>query len=128
MGAWGIHFDECDGSLDFLGDVEDSRDWADVVHRVGDYVDNGGYDDAEEALAALELVAAALGRASPRLKPELAEWASEYREQAQALRSRALEAVALVSQSSELSELWAEADEGDDWQATIADLQTRLAA
>lgn len=128
MGAWGINFDECDGSLDFLGDVEDSRDWSDVSHRIRDYVENGGYDDAEEVVAALELVASALGHSSPRLKADLSEWASQHANDAGNERDTSLKAVKLVSEKSELSELWAEADEGDDWQATIADLQTRLQA
>ncbi len=128
MGAWGIHFDESDGSLDFLGEVEDSRDWAEVDHRIRDYIANGGYDDAEEALAAAELVAAGLGRASPRLKPELAEWSAERKGDAQRLRPDAISAAKLVLDASELNELWAEADEGEDWRATVEDLLTRLQA
>jgi Domain of unknown function (DUF4259) len=127
MGAWGIHFDECDGSLDFLGDVEESRDWNDVRHRVRDYVANGGYDDAEEAIAALELIAAARNKASPRLSTELQEWSGEQTIGADDQAS-ALAAVDLVIEKSELSELWAEAEEGDDWKATIAELRTRLEA
>ena len=128
MGAWGIHFDECDGSLDFLGDVEDRRDWSEISHRIDDYVANGGYDDAEETIAALELVAAALGQPSERLKPELIEWAKEYGSEAVTLRANALTAIDLVRESSELSELWAEAEESDDWRTTLADLRTRLTA
>lgn len=128
MGAWGINFDECDGSLNFLGDVQENRDWSDVDHRVRDYVDNGGYDDAEEAIAALELVAAAFDRASPRLRPELKEWAKQHRAEAEPLRPKTLDALELVAGASELNELWAEADEYDDWKATLADLKTRLQA
>lgn len=126
MGAWGVHFDECDGALDFLGDVGDSRDWADVEHRLRDYIDNGGYDDAEEALAAAELVAAGIGHPSLRLRPKLAAWAGEHRADAERLRAGAVEATQLVLDASELSELWAEADEGDEWRATVGELLTRL--
>ena len=128
MGAWGIHFDECDGSLDFLGDVEQSRDWSDVDTRVRDYVANGGYDDAEEALAAAELVAAALGRPSSRLRPELATWASEQALAAERIRQDAIKATKLALDASELSELWAEADENEDWRTSVEDLLGRLQA
>lgn len=127
MGAWGIYFDECDGALDFLGDVEDSGDWGDVERRIAAYVADGGYEEADEALAAAELVAAALGRASPRLTPELTDWARRFETQAQTLRDAALAAVNLISSTSELSELWGETDEAAAWQATVADLKARLA-
>ena len=108
--------------------MENSRDWAEVDHRIRDYVANGGYDDAEEALAAAELVAAGLGRASPRLKPELAAWSAAHEGDAQQLRFDAVRAAKLVLDASELNELWAEADEGEDWRATVEDLLMRLQA
>ena len=126
MGAWGIHFDECDGALDFIGDVEESRDWSNVGRQIATYIDDGGYENGEETLAALELVAAGLGHPSPRLRPELAEWARTHGSEAVALNERAVHAAELIRSQSELSELWAEADEGADWQATIIDLRTRL--
>jgi hypothetical protein len=128
MGAWGIHFDECDGALDFLGDVGDHRNWGAVGAQIAEFVSAGGYEDAEEAIAALELVAAALGHPSPRLSPELAAWAETHAEEAPQLKPQSREAVDLISNQSELSELWAEADEGDEWLATIANLKTRLEA
>lgn len=128
MGAWGVHFDQCDGSLDFLGEVGDSRDWSEVDNRIRDYVADGGYDDAEEALAAAELVAAALGKASPRLLPELASWAAEHQPSAERLRTDAIAATRLALDASELSELWSEAGEAQDWRATVEDLLSRLQA
>jgi len=128
MGAWGIHFDECDGALDFLGEVGDDRNWAAVGARIAEFISSGGYEDAEEAIAALELVAAALGHPSPRLSPELTTWAETHAQDAPQLKAQSLEAIDLISNQSELSELWAEADEGDAWLATIADLKTRLEA
>lgn len=126
MGAWGIHVDECDGSLDFLREVGDSRDWSEVDMRIRDYVADGGYDDGDEALAAAELVAAALGHASPRLAPELAGWAADHAAEARPLRADAVAAVKLVLDASELSELWSEADEAADWRGTVEELLSRL--
>ena len=126
MGAWGIHFDESDGAVDFLSDVDESRTWSDVDAAITDYVDNGGYDDADAAVVALELVAAAIGNPSPRLKPDLAEWAQRHAGDAARIQEKALAATDLVIDASELSELWTEADEGEGWLATIVDLQDRL--
>jgi hypothetical protein len=126
MGAWGVHFDECDGSLDFLREVGESRDWSEVDMRIRDYVADGGYDDGDEALAAAELVAAALGFPSPRLEPGLASWAGAHGPKAMALRSDAITAVTLVRDSSELSELWAEADDAAAWRSSVEALLARL--
>jgi hypothetical protein len=126
MGVWGIHFDESDGAADFLSDVAETRAWSDVDAAITDYVENGGYDDADAAVVALELVAAAIGNPSPRLSPELVEWAKGHSADAVRIRERALVATELVIDASELSELWTEADEGEGWLATIVDLQDRL--
>jgi hypothetical protein len=126
MGAWGIQLNECDGTLDFLGEVEDSRDWSSVEARLREYMSAGGYEDADEAWAACELVAAPLGRPSPNLEPGLAEWARIHEGGARSLRGPASEAVQLIADQSELSELWAESGEGSDWQNVIADLSARL--
>jgi hypothetical protein len=128
MGAWGYHFDECDGALDFLGDAADSRDWGLVRDQLEHFIEAGGYEDGEEAWAAAELVAAALGQPSSRLDPELRDWAAEHGPQAEAIRGKANEAVELLRQQSELSELWAESDEGQEWQTAVAELQSRLKA
>lgn len=128
MGAWGVHFDENDGALDFLGDIEETKDWSAIASRLTDYVADGGYDDADEAIAAAELVAAALGKASARLQPELLEWASANSEAASASLGTARKAVLLAANESELAELWAEADEYAEWQASVKDLNDRLAS
>jgi hypothetical protein len=126
VSAWGFQFNENDGAQDFLADVTELRDWSSVAACLTDYVDNGGYDDADEAVAASELVAAALGKPSPLLGGELATWAAQHSEEAAALRPVAANAVKLALSKSELNELWSEAEEYSDWQATLGDLISRL--
>jgi len=126
MGAWGFQFTENDGALDFLGEIGDSRDWSDVEACLTDYTDNGGYDDADQAFAASELVAAALSNPSPHLDAELAAWAAEHAERAAAFVAKAKQAADLIASASELNELWAETDEYADWQASVDDLERRL--
>lgn len=126
MGAWGFEFNENDGAKDFLGDLTESRDWSSVAAFLTDYVDNGGYDDADQAIAASELVAAAIGKPSPLLEGELATWATQHSVDAAALRPIAANAVKLALSNSELNELWSEAEEYSDWQTTLGDLISRL--
>lgn len=126
MGAWGFQFTENDGALDFLGDVAESRDWSSVAAFLTDYVDNGGYDDADQAIAAGELVAAAIGKPSPLLEGELATWAAQHSVEGAALRPLAANAAKLALSNSELNELWSETEQYSDWQATLGDLLSRL--
>ncbi len=126
MGAWGFQFHENDAAQDFLGDVAESRDWSSVNAFLTDYVDNGGYDDADQAIAASELVAAAIGKPSPLLESELATWAAQHSVAAATLRPVAANAAKLALSNSELNELWSEAEDYSDWQATLGDLISRL--
>jgi hypothetical protein len=126
MGAWGVQFTENDGALDFLGEVADSRDWAAVSQQLQTFVDDDEYEEAEAAFAACELVAAALGKASPHLEDELASWAVAHESEATNLRQLATKVANLIATESELNELWAEADEYAEWQASVENLKSRL--
>ena len=127
MGAWGVAFTECDGALDFLGEVSDSKNWSLVENQLIQFVGGEGYEDGEEAQAALELVAAAIGNPSPRLEPELVAWAGQHSGAATSLKDLSLKSVELLAEKSELRELWEEAeDDFDEWFAGIMDLKSRL--
>jgi hypothetical protein len=129
MGAWGYLFDENDDAADWLADFAESPSWA-VVDRAlaitdADYVEA---PDASNALAAAEVVAAGLGKASPRLEGAVAEWATPQAGAAAARRELAIAAITIVRDGSELSELWQEADEYADWQASVNEALARLHA
>lgn len=132
MGTWGHEFNQNDEAADFLDDVDDTREWDAVATRVESYVSEGGYEDASPTVAALEIVAAALGSPHRRMTSDLTEWATEHRQDAERLRQRALEALDLVSEHSELSELWGEdvvdPDDAEAWKGEISDLRRRLEA
>ena len=129
-GTWGVgHFDN-DHSLDT------SSDWAesgtvDVVREALDLAISAKYlesPDAEDALVAAEVVAAALGKPNKDLPPDLAVWIQ--RQPPDQLRSLAAQARAAVARvrspdGSELYELWA--DQGaDEWLAQVDALVSRL--
>ncbi|MCL4266642.1 MAG: DUF4259 domain-containing protein [Anaerolineae bacterium] len=132
MGTWGIGSFENDTAVDWLYDFEANdfrlidRTLASVAAmQAVDYLDA---DEACEALAAAECVAAAAGFPAANLPNEVIDWVSanspiqvkpEYVRMAAA-------AVTRVRTQSELKELWAETDDYEAWDTAVADLQTRL--
>lgn len=72
MGTWGTAFDENDEAADFLDEVSSRKDWNMVRNRIDGYMETGGYLDAQDAVAALELAAAAIGRPPEGMDPDLA--------------------------------------------------------
>jgi hypothetical protein len=127
VGAWGHLFDENDDAADWLGDFEDSPDWATVDQALAitdaDYIEA---PDASNALAAAEVVAAGLGKASPRLEDAVSEWATARSSDAATRRQQAIAALTAVRDNSELQELWQEAEEYADWQASVNETLSRL--
>jgi glycine/D-amino acid oxidase-like deaminating enzyme len=129
MGAWGHQFDENDSAGDWLAAFADSPSWAAVTDALQsglasayEYLE---VDEGSAVLAAAEIVAAAFGKASPRLEPQLATWAVSNSAGAFELKSIAGEAVLAVRDGGELHELWHEGDAGE-WLATVDDLHSRL--
>ncbi len=126
MGAWGAGTFDNDDALDWLDDLMDGADDA-----IRDALESTGADpleapDASSALAAAEVVAAALGHPAADLPGEVSDWLEEHgTKQAAALAPLARQAVERVSANSELKDLW---DEGDPagWNAAVDDLRQRL--
>ncbi|TIX51847.1 DUF4259 domain-containing protein [Alteraurantiacibacter aquimixticola] len=126
MGAWGLLFDENDDAADWLAGFADAPDWSAVDDAFAldeDYVEA---PEASNALAAAEVVAAAIGNASPRLKANVGGWASDQPDQGNARREIAIKAVKRVRDDSELSELWEETDEFEDWKKSVDETIARL--
>ena len=126
MGAWGHLFDENDDAADWLADFADAPDWSTVdaamVHGE-QYVEA---PDASNALAAAEIVAAAIGNASPRLDAAVMEWASGQSDQGNSRREAAIKAAKRVRDDSELSELWEDSDEFEGWKQSVDETIARL--
>ena len=129
MGAWGHQFDENDSAADWLADFSDSPSWQVVrksleqaLAQANDYLEA---DEASEALAAAEVVSSGLGKTSQRLSDTIAKWAAAHSSEAIDLQALAGEAVLVVRDGSELSELWSEG-ESDEWIASVTELYTRL--
>ncbi len=121
---------ENDTALDWLGELEEQPQLETVTIALSTAAVEDDYLDAGagcEALVAAELVAYALGRPPAESEERLSTLAADLpglKEHA----GLAAQAVALVggTEHSELSDLWHEDGVNDDWNAIIADLQTRL--
>lgn len=135
MGAWdGTTFGN-DTAADWAGELADSGSVAGVAEVLTQVAEAPAHEyleagPASEALAAAEVVAAALGRpveSSPYIEQALA-WAASHPELAQ-LQSIAVRAAERVrAPESELAELWEEANDDDhrEWKDAVADLLQRL--
>jgi hypothetical protein len=130
MGAWGTGAFENDTASDWVWELEDGGIDAiesaldDAIHSSDLY----GPTDVE-AIAAAEIVAAAIGRPLAGLREDIATLVmgvapSVTPEHA----ARARTAVERVLNASELAELWAETDDDADWRGLVEDLIRRLTA
>ena len=130
MGAWEAGPFENDTALDWVADLE--RTGAQAV-RTALSVAADGYVEAplgEEAVAAAEVVASALGEPGQNLPEPVRRWlatnAGEILRDDVTLARGAIKRV--VSEDSELKELWIDDAEDEFWPKAMEDLQRRLAA
>ncbi|WP_067273124.1 DUF4259 domain-containing protein [Mitsuaria sp. 7] len=131
-GTWGHGSFGNDGALDWLGDFLDRPSAASIEATLNAALTSGplGSFEGESAMAAAEVVAAALGRPAPDLRNDLLAWLrrtdlADYKK-LKALAGRAVNAV-ISGQRSELRELWSP-DRVDfaQWQASAQELLKRL--
>lgn len=133
MGAWGTGSFDNDDAADFLSDVTEGADLGPVREILAVALDAEEYleaPNASQAIAAAEIVMAALGRptGAAQQEDELMEWIAQIQPAADAaLASQAVKALdRILAPNSELRELWEEADEFAEWQATIVALRSQL--
>lgn len=126
---WGHTSFDNDSALDWLGDLADGG--PSLVGEALDAALGSDYlevDEASAALAAAELVAAALGKGDQRLSEGAAEWLAEHRTAVRGVGAeRARKAVQRVYEDSELRELWDENGDETEWHADVRELLERLA-
>ncbi len=133
MGAWGSGSFENDDAMDWTSDLSASLDWSAVRAALDDVLGYGpddylGSTEASVAVAAAEVIAAAMGAPAGDLPEEVTTWVATHRRNVVPEHAQnASRAVERVVADSELVELWEESDEMSEWQASVADLQRRLA-
>lgn len=130
MGAWGAGSFENDEASDWVYVLEEA-DGFDVVRRALAVADEDYLEapDATIALAAAEVVAAALGQPAADLPDEVQPFVAQHGSSATTEDATlALAALARVrGEDSELAELWEESG-GDDWNQAVDELRARLEA
>ncbi|MFC6223240.1 DUF4259 domain-containing protein [Hymenobacter artigasi] len=133
MGAWGHQNFENDSAMDFVGEFIESPS-LDVINEALSVVIEAGaeeeyieVDEASAALAAAEIVAAALGQAATDVPEELPASIQKIGLTVDdKMLKKARKAVKQVLRESELQELWQEGGEPNEWQQVQEGLLKRL--
>jgi hypothetical protein len=133
MGAWGPGSFDNDDAADFLADLLDSGDTSLLRETLDNVLTSTEYveaPDASQAIVAAEVVAAALGRASPAAarKAPLMAWLARIRPRIDAtLALQCADALSrILAPNSELRELWEASDEFAEWRATLEELRSQV--
>ncbi len=125
MGAWSAGSFGNDSALDFVFRLNGTPDLASAIEILGPKTNWIESDLASEAIAAADIIAALLGRASTDLPDEFSGILKLYEFPSSELVESASKAVEHVRSNSELAELWAESED-DDWIKALDDLLARL--
>jgi hypothetical protein len=134
MGAWGTDTFDNDTACDFAAEIAGTRNLAkleatvDRVLQMGDaYLEA---PDAEEGLAAADIIARLNGNFGVRnaYTETIDAWVAQFNlSPSGALVEKARRVVARVlTEPSELLELWNESDEANKWRLSVEALRTRL--
>src|SRR5437660_6452269 len=113
--------------MDLVGDFEDSG-WAVITGALASTATPGYLEaaPAARAIAASELVAAALGHPSDRFPDVGLNAGLPSPQQLLRMRDSAVEALGQIRLASELRTLWEECGALAGWELTVDDIVTRL--
>lgn len=134
MGAWGSGILENDTAQDFIAAVLDENDLSTIEEAIARVLRAGGdyleAPEAEEAIAAVNLIARILGRDPEELEDgdEVDEWISRCElEPDDVLVEDARKALErILTDPSELLEQWQESDDYEAWERNVRVLQLGL--
>jgi hypothetical protein len=130
MGTWGPQNFENDAAKDFTEDFQDLPGEALLLSALATAIEEEEVIESEvaqEALAAAEMVAAALGRPVAGFPEGLQPLVSQLDlGEEPELQEMAQDAVAAIIEKSELKDAWEESPDSGRWQAAQQDLLARL--
>lgn len=134
MGAWDVDSFGNDTACDWAYSLANSHDLS-LVERTIDNVLNVGSDyleapEAEEAVAAVEVIARLLGNWGIRnayTEPADA-WVEEHEltPSLELIRKAHAAIERILTTPSELLELWEDSSEAEAWKASLSDLEERI--
>ena len=132
MGAWGTGNFDNDTALDWVFELEEVNDLS-LIEKTIDAVFDDDYIDSDigcEALIAIEAIARLIGNFGKdnSYAEDLDSWVKSHNlDVNNELIVRGKKALDLiVSEKSELYELWEETEDFDTWKNEIDDLRARL--
>jgi MoxR-like ATPase len=130
MGAWAHGSFDNDDALDLVDDFKAAKTWYPAFEVITSVIEaEDGYLEApiaSKALAAAEVIAAALGRPAIKVPEELASWVASSKAPNRELVEKARRAVERVLRDSELKELWDESSDSALWHQEVEGLLLRL--
>ena len=134
MGTWGVGVFENDNACDWAYELEESDDLSVIESALDSVLDSGAdyldADVAEEGLAAAEVVACLQGNCSHKnaYTESIQAWIAAHPFQVNAeLAQKAAKVVErVVTDPSELKELWGESEEPDEWETVVAGIRERI--
>ena len=133
MGAWGSGIYDNDEALDFLSEIEGDLTLETLEYVLDKLLEKGtGYlelSDAAASLVTADIVARILGHKGKvpevaELKEQIAHIKAAPGKQLIDKGHRAVSRV--LTEPSEMLELWQEADEFEGWKSSVEDLLRRL--
>lgn len=134
MGTWGVESFENDTAADWACDFKEAGDLTlvekslDATAEEQDYLDS---DLAAEAIAACEVLARLRGHYGQQdsYTESLDLWVSKNPQSVSPdLLEKAQRAIdRILGPNSEMSELWEETDDVEDWKKSVSSLRNRLA-
>ncbi|MES2115657.1 MAG: DUF4259 domain-containing protein [Pseudomonadota bacterium] len=134
MGTWATHAFGNDYAQDWAEDLQETRNMEAVENTLDTALDNGGdmleAPFAAEALVAIEVIARMQGHWGKRDEDSepVDLWIAEHPQRARPdLAEKAHRAIArILSEQSELRELWADSEHYDEWRAAVEELKGRV--
>ena len=134
MATWALDAFGNDYAMDWAQDLQEYKTLELVETTLDNVIDSTEQEleapYAAEALAALEVIARLLGKPGEKdpSTEEVDEWVSSCKKKVtpQLLDKARLAFERIVSESSELRQLWQESEHFEDWQADVAALRLRV--
>jgi hypothetical protein len=135
MGAWGLLNFENDTALDFVATVEEKGiEQIKSAIEVINTIEEDAYVDSylcEEALAAVEYIAAAKDRMTEDFPEDAEEWLQANKANLLAIRgiiAKCQQAIDRIKNNSEGKDLWEESGDVEEWNKVLDDLNTRISS
>jgi hypothetical protein len=139
MGTWAVDAFGNDYALDWAEDLQQTSNMEAVENTLDNVLENGaGYLEAPfaaEALVAIEVLARLQGNGGARTEESAAvdEWVAQRlappkpQKNRPDLAEKAHQAIAMIlSEQSELRELWADSEHAEAWRASVDELKSRV--